>query len=240
MVVNIKRKKVKPDKRSWTDSFYNKTIPEEIKEYLPRIDFYKALGFLTIEAGKKDYPITPIIRKLYQLRFVKDMTITEILNELRMSRASYNNIMDNYSIIIKNYLVSDVVPYPVRIAILLTRSLKNKPVLKTLYHMVSGSNNCRHGKIRTHDIVNAYLVEHGYRRSNKYVGINVIMPQDTFNLTKKEIELVINLAISIHWMYIQNKEEFLRYVKFFGENKRAAISALKDFEDYHAKLNQED
>ena len=231
-------------KRSWTKDFYEKAVPENLREYICLIDFYKALGFLTTEASKNGYPINPVtttIRKIYQYRFVADRTVSDILSELKISRKTYNETLNKYAQIINHYMILEVMEYPVRIAILLTRNLKNKSVLCWLYNRVRGDKevvrvngrfmivdrNEPLPKITVQDIVDCYLVEHGCARKSATRLVDIFPPTE-YDLTTKEKNQILDLTISLHWLYKQ--ENFIHYVKKYEGNMKRLVYSFDRFE----------
>jgi len=231
-------------KRSWTKAFYEKAVPESLREYICLIDFYKALGFLTTEASKNGYPvnpITPTIRKIYKYRFVADRTVTDILSELKISRKIYNETLDKYARIINQYMIFEVMEYPVRIAILLTRNLKNKSALCWLYNRVRGDKEIARvngrvmivdsneplPKITVQDIVDCYLVEHGCARKSATRLVDIFPPTE-YDLSIKEKNQILDLTISLHWLYKQ--ENFIHYVKKYEGNMKRLVYSFDRFE----------
>lgn len=216
------------ERRFRNSTFYKQVVPADLRVFISKDDFYAHLESIMVEVGREGFPISTIQRRIVHLRFVKDMTAQEIQNVLSINSTTYNHELKGLEVVLSRYYENFVMPYPLRIAILKTRNLNHKKILRKLYRKIPEE------KITVISYIRAFYDE---LRGKYATGFTKFLyDQSSVVVETYDVTLLNKLYILSTTMC--NNDTFLKYVTAKEKTKKETIkNNITKIEDYISRNN---
>lgn len=127
-------------KTNRTVGFYKETVPEQIQGFFSKDDFYASLRFVISQLSLEGYELSSLCKRIAYLTFTSGATKATIKKELNISNDDLDTALSTIKHVLVSYYAKNVTPYPLRVIILKQKDLRNKPLLKKVYHGVIDNN----------------------------------------------------------------------------------------------------
>lgn len=214
------------EKRFRNSTFYKHVVPEDLRVFISKYDFYSHLGFIMTEANREKLPISTLQRKIVHARFIDDKTAQEIQTELSINSTTYNHEIKSLEVALTRYYETYVRPYPLRVVILKMRNLNHKRSIKEVYRAIPEN------KIKVITFINSFYDQYRGKEATGYHKIIEIRSDgEPFEFSEQNVVLLNKLYVLT--AITCNSDSFLRYVTTKEKTKKTTVtSKITKIEDF--------